>query len=392
MSASVARNPRLVCVFEALKMALFPVAVITLFWQDVLDMSMHEVFVLQGVFGLSIAVFEFPSGYLADRLGYRRTLVAASALTLAGWCAYAAAGSFTHVLVAELVMGVGLSLVSGTDSALLFESLSELGRSETYRVWDGRRRFVGQSAEALAALGAGVMYVWWERLPFVLEIAMWAAALVVALRFVEPARPRPQSGGHLVQMTRIARRILGGEPRLAAVVFATLAFSLSSFVPVWIVPLYAREAGVPDAWIGPIWAVANFVVAFGALGSDRIVRRTGLLPALLGCVTLVAVGYGGLVATTASFGFAFYFAICLMRGVNGPALLHEEQALIPSSDRAGYLSFRSLLFRLVFFGLSLFLGSAVDEHGFRPVLLTIGAGAVGATLVGVLALASVRRT
>ena len=39
-------------------------------------------------FGLAMALFEFPSGYLADRLGYRRTLLVASMAMLAGWSVY----------------------------------------------------------------------------------------------------------------------------------------------------------------------------------------------------------------------------------------------------------------------------------------------------------------
>ena len=40
---------------------------------------------------------------------------------------------------------------------------------------------------------------------------------------------------------------------------------LASFIPVWLVQLYARDAGVPVTWLGPIWAVANYSVAIGSM-------------------------------------------------------------------------------------------------------------------------------
>ncbi len=385
------RNPRLLMAFQALMMALFPVAIVTLFWQDALGMSMREIFLLQGLFGVSVAALEFPSGYVADRLGYRRTLLLAVCLQVVGWSVYVVANDFAIALLAEIILGAGLALISGCDVALLFESLREAGQERSFRKWDGRRRFFGQSSEAVAALSAGLLYAAWPRLPFVMQVVAWIAAFFVVLRLVEPRRPKPPSGGHMLQMVRMLGRVFGGDRKLAAIVFASTAFGLATFVPVWMLPLYAREAGVPDAWIGPIWAVANFTVAFAALGSDRIITRIGLLPALLGCVVLVGVGYGGMALSFGLFGFVWYFALTFLRGVRSPALLHEEQMRVPSEDRAGYLSLSSLIFRLCFFGMAPFIGAGVDAHGFHPVLLVVGGVMTAATLVAWFALSVTHR-
>lgn len=369
----LARNPRLLCAFHGLQMSLFPVAIITLFWQRALGMSMHEILLLQGIFGVTVAVFEFPSGYIADRLGYRRSLLLGSVLNVLGWGVYAVADTFAHAVVAEALLGLGLSLISGTDAALMFESLRETGRQDEFRRWDGRFRFWGQVSEGAAALAAGALFVLWPRLPFVLQSGVWLVGFAVAWALREPARHLPEPGGHLRTIARMLRTIFGGDRRLAAVVLLTITLGMSSFVPVWLVPLYATGAGVPEAWIGPIWAVANFVVAIASLQSDRIVSRFGLLPTLAACVALVALGYGGMALSFGTFGFAFYFCLTLQRGLFGPALLHEEQRRLPSPDRAGFLSLRSLLFRAAFFAIGPGVGAAVDAHGYHPVLLWTGA-------------------
>jgi len=366
------RNPRLLCAFHALQMTLFPVAIITLFWQRALGMSMQQIMLLQGIFGITMAVFEFPSGYLADRLGYRRSLLLGSVLNVLGWAAYAVADSFGHAVVAEALLGIGMSLISGTDAALMFESLQETGRQDEYRRWEGRFRFFGQVAEGSAALTAGALYTLWPRLPFLLQLGVWAIAFAVAWAMREPARHVPEPGAHLRTIGRMLRTLLGGDRRLSAVVLLTIALGMSSFVPVWLVPLYATGAGVPETWIGPIWAVANFIVAIASLQSDRVVSRFGLMPTLLACVVLVGLGYGGMALSYGTFGFAFYFCLNLERGLFGPALLHEEQARLPSSDRAGFLSLRSLLFRAAFFVVGPPFGGAVDKHGQHPVLLWAG--------------------
>jgi len=37
-------------------------------------MSLTDIMILQAVFGLSVVLVQFPSGYFADRVGYRPSL------------------------------------------------------------------------------------------------------------------------------------------------------------------------------------------------------------------------------------------------------------------------------------------------------------------------------
>lgn len=371
---SLVSNPRRLAAYNALHMTLFPISIMTLFWKFHIGMSMTQILMLQGFFGFVMAVFEFPSGYIADRIGYRKTLVGASALAVLGWSVYSAADSLAVVIAAEAILGVSISMVSGADTALLYESLRETDREHQFATWSGRVRFWGQTGEGSAALGAGLLYVAWPPLPFVVQAGMSAINLVVALGLVEPDRHVQPTKGHLAQIKHMVRYVLIDNRHLTSVVALTIILGMSSFVPVWLVPLYATDAGVPIEWIGPMWAVANYTVALGALSSDRIATGFGLMPTLLACIALMALGYAGLALTYAMFGFAWYFCLTTMRGVFGPVLSHQENRLIPSSDRAGFISLRSLMFRLVFLALGPAVGVAVDAHGQHGVILALGVG------------------
>ena len=78
-------------------------------------------------------------------------------------------------------------------------------------------------------------------------------------------------------------------------------------------------AGIPETFIGPIWAVANYIVAIASLLSARLAGSFGLGRTLGACVALIALGYAGLALSYAPFGFAWYFALTFMRSVFGPA-------------------------------------------------------------------------
>ena len=387
--SSVSRNPALLCAFSAIQMSLFPMAIITIFWMHDIGLSMAEIFLLQAIFAGTTGVLEFPSGIVADRIGYRRSLVLASVFTLIGWTVYLFSPGFWTIVAAEVFLGIGLSLISGTDSAILYESLVDMGEETDFATWHGRSRFFGQAAEGSAALVAGVLYSISPRAPFVLEVLIWVAGLFVALRLVEPSRHRPVVASAFRHMAGIFTRIVRAAPRLRAVMFLTITLAMTSFIPVWIIQIYTERAGVSISWLGPIWAVANYVVALGALTSARFGEKMGLLPGLLLCIALAAIGYLGLALTTAWWGFLFYFFIALMRGLNGSILNHEEQRLIPSRDRAAFISARSFAFRMAFVVIAPLVGMSVDRDGEHAVLLWVGGLAI---VVGLLAWAWLLRS
>lgn len=366
-----ARNPRLLCAYYGAHALLFPMAVFSLFWTRDIGMSVATMLTVQAFFGLVIALFEFPSGYVADRLGHRRAIVLGTAATVVGWAIYALAHGLGTVLLAEATLGLGYALISGADSALLYESLRELGREQEFARWFGFMRTIAQVAEGLSALLAGYLYARWARLPFALEVVVALLALTLALSLAA-SRRAAVTAGHLGRMRALVRRVLREDTALRATQLVMIAFALATFAPIWLMALYATDAGLDVAWVGPMWAVGSFTTAIGAALSERSAARLGHLTLLWSCVGLIALGYLGLGLAQAAWGVAFYFLLTFVRGLHLPLLHHGEQRLAPADDRAGAVSLRSFLFRGSFVLLGPLIGVAVDQHGQRPVLLVCG--------------------
>jgi MFS family permease len=381
MTDPLHRNPLLLCLIRAMQMAMFPMAILTVFLQREIGFGMAEIMLLQAVFGVTMVLLEFPSGYLADRIGYRRCLILAFALWAVAWPIYGHAQGWLGVASAELLLGVGMALISGCDTALLYESLLARQRQDTFMKWAGRLTFSGQLAEGLAALAAGLMFASATSLPFWAQGVSSALALILALALVEPERERPGFADSFGQVRAMVRHVVHENPELRAVFAAAVVLGLASFVPVWTIQLYALDAGLPEPWMGPLWAVANFTVAIAALLSHRVfgTRSLGLVVGL--CTTLVFAGYLGLGLSHGLYGFAFYYLLTIMRGLNNPALHHREQQLVPSSDRAGFVSLRSMVFRLGFLAVGPAVGWAVDQHGQHPVMLALAVFFTSAALL-----------
>ncbi len=357
------RNIPLLYAFSFLQMTLFPMAVITLFWKEQIGLSLSQILLLQSIFAVAMVVMEYPSGYISDRIGYRTSLTIASILGVAGWGCYTVATSFRDVLIAEILLGISTSFISGTDSALLYESLRRGGEESDYASCEGRSTFFGQSGEAAGAIFAGFLYARWPLLPFILQVGVWLLALIVTRSLREPRREPRSHASHLMEALSSARYVFAENRRLRVTMLLTIALGLSSFYPVWLIQPYMREAGVPLTSFGPVWAGANLVVALFALMSHRVRTLLGEQRMVLLLVLLVWCGYLGLGWTAGVWGFLFYYLLTAMRGLRGPLLLHLSQAEIPSANRAGMLSLQSLCFRLLFALSAPLLGRYADSAG-----------------------------
>jgi len=360
------RNIPLLYAFSFLQMTLFPMAIITLFWKEHIGLSLSQILLLQGIFAVAMVVMEYPSGYISDKIGYRTALTAASLLGLAGWGYYTVATSFRDVLIAEVLLGISTSFISGTDSALLFESLKAGGDEAGYARCEGRSTFFGQTGEAAGAIFAGVLYARYPLSPFLLQLAVWLLALAVTRGLIEPGREPGHRGSHLAEALASTRYVFVENKRLRLTVLLGVVLGIASFYPVWLIQPYMRANGVPLASFGPVWAGANLIVAIFAMFSHRVRAFLGERGMILLLAALVWTGYLGLGLAAGMWGFLFYYLLTAMRGMRGPFFLHLAQAEIPSATRAGMLSLQSLCFRLLFVLTGPLIGRYADAHGVGP--------------------------
>ena len=357
--------------FSFLRMSLFPMAIITLFWKDQIGLSLTEILLLQGIFAVAMVIMEYPSGYLSDRIGYRKALNYAALLGVVGWGLYTVADSFTGVLIAEIMLGISFSFISGSDSALLFESLKETDQEPYYARHQGRMSGAGQIGEACGALFAGVLYATAPLLPFLIQVLIWILLFFLTRTLVEPQRTTNLTTNHFSEAWHATRYALLENRRLRYTILLSTILSLASFYPVWLIQPYMQDGGVPVAWFGPIWAFANLSVALFALASHRLHLRLGDMRMVLVFILLIVGGFLGLGLVGGLWGFVFYYLLTSMRGLRGPMLLNHAQREIPSANRAGLLSLQSLCFRLAFVCTGPLIGRLADRLGVQQTFLIL---------------------
>jgi MFS family permease len=376
------RNPSLLVTASALRSALFPIPVITIFWKDVIGMSLSDIMQLQAIFSATVVALEFPSGYIADRLGFRLALLTGAVFWLLGWVVYALGATFTAMVFAEVLLGIGLAFTSGSDSALLFVSLKANDQIVRYTRWEGRVRAAAQVSEAMSAGVGGFLYSIAPRLPFWFQVPSAAVHLGIVARTREVTQADAgKRMAHLARAWHVVRYALVHHARLRSAMVLSVALGISTYVAVWLIQPWMQRRGIPAAWFGPIWAAAHLWLAANSLLSGRIGRAFGLARTLLGCCVLVAGSYTALGISTSAVAVVFYLGFMSVRGLQGPLLANVMQADAPPEDRASVLSLNTLLFRLASVVVLPPVGALADRWGIEPVLAFLGIVAGIATLV-----------
>ena len=376
------RNPSLLVTASALRSALFPIPVITIFWKDEIGMSLRDIMLLQAIFGATIVALEFPSGYIADRLGYRLSLVVGAVFWLLGWIVYALGATFAAMVFAEVLLGIGLAFASGSDSALLFVSLKAMDHITRYTQWEGRVRAAAQVSEAISSGVGGWLYSIAPRLPLWFQLPFAAVHFgVVATTREVPRADRGERVAHLARAWHIVRHALVHHARLRSAIGLSVALGISTYVAVWLVQPWMQRRGIPAAWFGPIWAAAHLWLAANSLLSGRIGAALGLARTLLGCCVLIGGSYAALGMSTTAVGVVFYLGFMTVRGLQGPLLASVLQSDAPPEDRASVLSLNALLFRLASVVVLPPVGALADRWGIEPVLGLLGLVAGMVTLL-----------
>ena len=336
-------------------------------------LSMSQVLQTQALFALTIALCEVPSGYIADVWGRRPAILLGSALNAVGFLSLLTADSFLDFVVYEIVLGVGFSLISGADLALLYDTevyLQARGLPGGAGAGKSLSRLIAVEAAASGVAGvvASVLLIW--SLDAVVLVQAFTGLLPLLLGLTLLEVPRPTSGvSHRDNARNIVALLLFGKPVVLWTAFAIAVFGLLALYVFWIYQKYWELQGVPLAYFGYIWAAFALTVSVAARYSSALEQRLGTRGLLYLIATLPLLALVGMAFGAGWWGVMFGFAIQLSRGFSMSLFYEALNRRVPGEFRATVNSLVSLGVRAMFIVTGPALGIALDHQGMRPTLL-----------------------
>ena len=200
MTASILRNTQLYRWSRFLRSLIFWQAVWFLYFQNVL--SATAAILLYAVYDVAATLLEVPSGYMSDRLGRKKTLIASAIAGLGGSFLVAIGDSFAVFAAGQVLIGTSMAFASGTDEAMLYESLTATGRADEIEKQEIIAWRYSFSALTLSALTGGALTLIDPRLPIVGGALAFGGLFWITMRFVEPPRSsNTNEGSELLRLS-----------------------------------------------------------------------------------------------------------------------------------------------------------------------------------------------
>lgn len=358
---------------KTMRWFLLIIPVLVLFFQEN-GLSMKEIMILQAFFSAGLFVFEIPSGYFADVIGRRASLIVGSILCTIAFGYYCLANSFWDFLIVESVLGFGSSFISGSDSALVYDTLIQLEREGEYTKIEGRLISLASMSEGVASVLGGLLATISLRTPLYFEATVMLLTIPLAFTLVEPERRKFESkSGAMRGILQIVRFALHEEIEVKWLIIYSSFVGASTLTLVWFIQPYFKQVGLPLEWFGAVWAILQFSVSGFALLAHRIEQIVGRRRSLMSLVILSAVGYYLVASLSFLWAIGFLFIFYFIRGFSNPLFQTYINRLVPSDRRATVLSVKQLIGRLIFAIVGPFIGWTVDVYSLSTALYLAGA-------------------
>lgn len=344
--------------------------IVVLFYQEN-GLSMSQIFLLKSIYSIAMVVMELPSGYMADSWGCRKTLILGAILGTLGIIIYSISSSFHSFILAEIVLGVGFSFVSGADSALLYDSLKAEDRETEYIKYEGSITSVGNFAEALAGVAGGLLATISLRTPYFFQIFVAGIAIPAAFLLREPQHIQDRIRLNMSQILSIVKlTYLQKQMRSAIMISSFTGAATLTFA--WFVQPFFEKSGVPVAIFGVLWTALNLSAGVFSMFSYRIERHLGKKGTLLLIVVLLSLGFILSSLTVSLAGIAILFGFYMVRGIATPVLKNYIHEHTDSKVRATILSVRNFEIRIIFAVVGPALGYLTDAFSLETALLISG--------------------
>lgn len=364
--------------------------IIGLYYKD-LGFSGYELLFAQACYSASTAIMEIPSGYFADVLGRKKTLLGGSIMATIGFLIYTLHPSFTGFIIAEIILGIGASFISGSDSAMLYDSLIADKKEGMYLKHEGVITSLGNFSETAAALigGSIAILIGFEG-TYAVQILIAFSAVPAALFLKEPPRHGKLNKLRIKDIIDISKHSIFTHKILSRSIFMSSIVGLATLSMAWNMQIFFINYDFNENQTTFYWTLLNLTVACFALLASPIRKMLGEIGTLLIILISVPFGYAILSQLQWQWAIVLIFIFYAVRGFATPVLKDYINKNCESNVRATVLSIRSLVIRLGFSIIMPILGYLSTNYSFNNAMLvaflffSVGIGISGYRFLSIL--------
>ncbi|MCT4612349.1 MAG: MFS transporter [Clostridia bacterium] len=341
-------------------------AVHKLYFTQALGITMQEMAYFTLAITIVHIILEIPSGFIADKLGLKKTLLVAKTINIARIYFYINAKGLLDIVIAYAMSSVASSLKSGAEEAMIYESLKEENRKEQYEKVLGMASLAKAIGFGLGIfLGSIIFNGYNYRQLFIITLIPMSISYILLLIQKEPDIEEKKDSSNLEFKKAIKeafRELFSSKQIVFVIIYSFIVKGIVRILGHYD-ELYLIALSLPVVYWGVIRNIFNISEGIGGILSQKLKERYGYKNNF---TVIIIISSILLYIFTMNIGLAtiLVMSILLILGNIGITLTSGYiNDRVSSKLRATTLSIKNLIFWISFIGFDFMFGFISDREG-----------------------------
>jgi MFS family permease len=314
-----------------------------IFWEE-RGMTIEMVVYTEIIFAITVVLLEIPTGIMADMWGRKRMIMLSAILECMMFLILIFATEFWHFAAAIFLAGIARSASSGSENALLYDSLLEHGQEQDFEKYLGRLNVCDFTAIMIGALcGSLLANSYRFEVNYWISFFSMVGSVCVSFSLVEPPiKSKLNVSIGFKEYVKTSILFFKNHPGIWIVVLSSMVTgAVINFIDeFW--QLYLNRLEIPVIYFGLFSAFIMLVRLPGSMIVLSIKNRFKYRTIILSVLAIFALGFLYVSFMKNVTGLVAIFLICLASGIMEPITTGYLHHRIQSSMRATIDSFQSL--------------------------------------------------
>lgn len=370
---SVKKNIPLSYVISSLEWGRFFIPVLALFY-IASQVSIAQFAVIMSVFALATLLFEVPSGVITDLIGKKKALLISRFMYVIEIVLIAFFNGFWIFLVAKIISGIGVSLSSGTNSALMYDTLKKLRREKDYKKIAGIQSTIVSISMAVVFIIGGFLFSINNKLPAIASLPLITLGFILTFFMEEPyENKRNLCWANSIKQLKESVYFFKKSNYVKYLAFFSLPIATLLSILFSISSAYFQAISIPVFLMGILAFLSSIVTAISAKASHSLENKLGEKKSLFLMWFFIFLGVGLMAIMLKQIGAIFFFFIPFVDGFFGVVIDAYANKYIKTSHRTTILSIKNMFNNIGVFILFPVVGYLTKIISLQFALIFLGA-------------------
>lgn len=361
--------------------------------------TLVEVGIAEGIYHLTSMLCEIPSGMAADLFGRKKTLYVAGIAGVISSVFMAIGDWLGFVYIGMIFSAVGLSMVSGTEEAMLYDSLTQVSEVEGYKKIKANLSVVSRISSTASCLFSPISIFMGYQKVYLFSALMNVIQILLVMKMKEPVVTEKQMERQEAPFAEIGKRtkqhvietflFMIKNPKTMCKLLADAAIACPCYLTLMYLQEHLVECGWSEAWIGLPILVIPMAGAIGAFMAAKVEINLFKATIICGVISGIGTAFAGNTILLVSIIGAVLGRICegFFEILSGERINEE----LDSDQRATMISVDSMLYSVLMIVISPVTGYLAEVVGMKNMFQVFGGCLILATVLATFLYRQIRK-